>query len=100
MRSRAAEGPLAAFLPAKWRKLIFANGTPDRRLYEVAVLGTLRERLRGSDIGVAGSRDYRAFEDICCPLKEFGTSVSVRRPILPGLLEARAAFPPQTAYNY
>jgi TnpA family transposase len=55
--------PPASFLPPKWRKLIFANGAPNRRLYEVAVLATLRERLRGSDIWVAGSRDYRAFED-------------------------------------
>ena len=59
--------PPAAFLPAKWRKLIFANGATDRRLYEVAVLATLRERLRGSDIWVAGSRDYRAFEDYLLP---------------------------------
>jgi hypothetical protein len=45
------------------RKLIFANGAADRCLYETAVLATLRERLRGSNIWVAGSRDYRAFED-------------------------------------
>jgi hypothetical protein len=55
--------PPASFLPSKWRKLIFANSVPNRRLYEVAVLATLRERLRGSDIWIAGSRDYRAFED-------------------------------------
>ena len=39
----------------------------DRRLYETAVLATLRDRLRGSDIWVAGSRDYRAFEDHLLP---------------------------------
>jgi TnpA family transposase len=59
--------PPASFLPARWRKLIFANGAADRRLYEVAVLATLRERLRGSDIWVAGSHDYRAFEDYLLP---------------------------------
>jgi TnpA family transposase len=59
--------PPASFLPTKWRKLIFANGAPNRRLYELAVLATLRERLRGSDIWVAGSRDYRAFEDYLLP---------------------------------
>jgi TnpA family transposase len=59
--------PPASFLPPKWRKLIFANGAADRRLYETAVLATLRERLRGSDIWVAGSRDYRAFEDYLLP---------------------------------
>ncbi len=55
--------PPASFLPAKWRRLIFANGPADRRLYETAVLATLRNRLKGSDIWVAGSRDYRAFEE-------------------------------------
>ena len=55
--------PPSTFLSPKWRKLIFANGKADRRLYETAVLATLRERLKGSGIWVAGSRDYRAFED-------------------------------------
>jgi len=59
--------PPASFLPPKWRKLIFASGVADRRLYETAVLATLRDRLRGSDIWVAGSRDYRAFEDYLLP---------------------------------
>jgi len=59
--------PPSSFLPPQWRKLIFANGAPDRRLYETAVLATLRERLRGSNIWVAGSRDYRAFEDYLLP---------------------------------
>ena len=43
------------------------SGEADRRLYETAVLATLRDRLRGSDIWVAGSRDYRAFEDYLLP---------------------------------
>ena len=59
--------PPAAFLSAKWRRLIFASGQADRRLYETAVLAILRERLRGSDIWVAGSRDWRAFEDHLLP---------------------------------
>ena len=59
--------PPASFLPPKWRKLIFASGAADRRLYETAVLATLRDRLKGSHIWVAGSRDYRAFEDYLLP---------------------------------
>jgi hypothetical protein len=59
--------PPSTFLPPKWRKLIFANGKADRRLYETAVLATLRDRLKGSGIWVAGSRDYRAFEDYLLP---------------------------------
>jgi hypothetical protein len=61
------ERPPSSFLPPKWRKLIFANGKADRRLYETAVLATLRDRLKGSGIWVAGSRDYRAFEDYLLP---------------------------------
>ncbi len=61
--------PPSSFLPTQWRRLIFANGVADRRLYETAVLVTLRERLRGSNIWVAGSRDYRAFEDYLLPAK-------------------------------
>ena len=59
--------PPSSFLPPQWRRLIFANGAADRRLYETAVLATLREKLRGSNIWVAGSRDYRAFEDYLLP---------------------------------
>jgi hypothetical protein len=59
--------PPSSFLPPQWRKLIFANGAADRRLYETAVLATLRERLKGSNIWVVGSRDYRAFEDYLLP---------------------------------
>ena len=71
--------PPASFLPAKWRKLIFGNGAADRRLYEVAMLATLRERLRGSDIWVTGSRDYRAFEDYLLPA-EVGWNLGIGDP--------------------
>lgn len=56
-----------SFLPPKWRRLIFSKGQADRRLYEVAVMATLRDRLRGSNIWVAGSRDWRAFEEYLLP---------------------------------
>jgi len=59
--------PPSSFLPPQWRRLIFATGAADRRLYETAVLATLRDRLRGSNIWVAGSRDYRAFENYLLP---------------------------------
>jgi hypothetical protein len=59
--------PPSTFLLPKWRKLIFANGKADRRLYETAVLAMLRERLKGSGVWVSGSRDYRAFEDYLLP---------------------------------
>src|SRR5215469_9914609 len=83
--------PPTSFLPAKWRKLIFANGAADRRLYEVAVLATLRERLRGSDIWVAGSRDYRAFEDYLLPA-EAGRNLGIGQETDPArFMQLRAA---------
>ena len=83
--------PPASFLPAKWRKLIFTNGAADRRLYEVAVLAMLRDRLRGSDIWVAGSRDYRAFEDYLLPA-EAGRNVGIGQETDPTrFMDGRAA---------
>ena len=83
--------PPAVFLPVKWRRLIFASGQADRRLYETAVLATLRERLRGSDIWVAGSRDWRAFEDHLLP-PETPISASIGGETEPSrYLTARAA---------
>jgi TnpA family transposase len=83
--------PPASFLPPRWRKLIFANSAPDRRLYEVAVLASLRERLRGSDIWVAGSRDYRAFEDYLLPA-EAGRNAGIGQETDPTrFMKARAA---------
>jgi hypothetical protein len=76
--------PPSSFLQPRWRKLIFANGAADRRLYETAVLATLRDRLRGSNIWVAGSRDYRAFENYLLPAEaarglEIGGDSMIRR---------------------
>jgi TnpA family transposase len=75
--------PPSSFLPPQWRRLIFASGAADRRLYETAVLATLRERLRGSNIWVAGSRDYRAFEDYLLPA-EAGRDISIDGETDPG----------------
>ena len=83
--------PPSSFLPPQWRKLIFANGVAERRLYETAVLATLRERLRGSNIWVAGSRDYRAFEDYLLPA-EAGRDIGIDGETDPGrYIASRAA---------
>lgn len=63
--------PPASFLPRRWRKLIFAGPTPDRRLYETAVLATLRERLRGTGVWVAGTRDHQAFKSYLLRQRSF-----------------------------
>ena len=63
---RRGDVPDAAPMPfanKKWKRLVTKRGTPDRRLYETAVLATLRERLRSGDIWVAGTRNYQRFDD-------------------------------------
>ena len=56
-----------AHLGAAERKLIFGQAKADRRLYEIATLAALRERLRSADIWVEGSRAWRSFEDYLLP---------------------------------
>ena len=59
--------PPSSFLPKKWRKLIFADGRADLRLYYTATLSVLRDGLRSSNIWVSGSRKYRALEQMLLP---------------------------------
>ena len=55
------------------------------------MLATLRERVRGSDIWVAGSRDYRAFEDYLLPA-EAGRNLGMGQEIDPSqFIKTRAA---------
>lgn len=50
-----------------WRQLVIKNGTPNRRLYETAVLATLRNKLRSGDIWVERSANYRRFDSYLLP---------------------------------
>ncbi|MGA8528320.1 MAG: hypothetical protein WB622_01310, partial [Acidobacteriaceae bacterium] len=55
------------------------------------MLATLRERLRGSNIWVTGSRDYRAFEDYLLPV-EAGRDTGIDGETDPGrYIASRAA---------
>lgn len=58
------------FAAKHWHSLIYKNGRPNRRLYETAVVSTLRERLRAGDVWVKGSRDYRRFDSYLMPKVE------------------------------
>lgn len=55
------------------RKLIFVQHKPDRRLYEIATLAALRERLRSADIWVEGSRSFRPIDEHLMPRSTFTT---------------------------
>src|SRR5579859_4906676 len=50
-----------------WRRLVMAGEAPNRRLYETAVLGTLRDKLRSGDIWVERSSSYRSFDSYLLP---------------------------------
>ena len=52
------------------RAAILDNGTPQRRIYETAVVATLRDRLRAGDVWVEGSRGYRRFDAYLVPTDE------------------------------
>ena len=53
------------------RRLIFEQGKPDRRLYEIATLAALRDRLRSADIWVDGSRSFRPIDEHLMPRSTF-----------------------------
>ena len=55
------------------RRLIFGQERPDRRLYEIATLAALRDRLRSADIWVYGSRSYRPIDEHLMPRSTFDT---------------------------
>jgi hypothetical protein len=55
------------------RKLIFGQEKPDRRLYEIATLAALRDRLRSADVWVDGSRSFRPIDEHLMPRSTFTT---------------------------
>lgn len=53
------------------KKLIFDGGKPDWRLYEIATLAHLRDRLRSGDVWVDGSRSFRPIDEHLMPKPAF-----------------------------
>jgi TnpA family transposase len=52
------------FVRQRWAQHVLpGGGGVDRRYYELCVLSELRDRLRAGDVWVAGSRQYRSFEE-------------------------------------
>ena len=50
-----------------WRRLVLEQGRRNRRLYETAVLATLRDKLRSGDVWVEHSSNYRRFDSYLMP---------------------------------
>jgi TnpA family transposase len=59
------------YLAKSERELIFENGRPDRRLYEIATLVHLRDRLHSRDVWVEGSRSFRPIDEHLMPKPAF-----------------------------
>jgi TnpA family transposase len=68
-RSGQREVPADAPMPFRkaWRRLVLEQGRPNRRLYETAVLATLRDKLRSGDIWIEHSSNYRRFDSYLLP---------------------------------
>lgn len=68
-QSGKREVPSDAPMPFRkeWRRLVVESGKPNRRLYEMAVLATLRNKLRSGDVWVERSSSYRRFDSYLLP---------------------------------
>ena len=71
-RSGKRDVPADAPMPFRkeWKRLVTEDGQPNRRLYETAVLATLRDRLRSGDVWVERSANYRRFDSYLLPPAE------------------------------
>lgn len=59
------------FVSKHWKALVKPIGGPiNRRLYETALMATLRDRLRSGDVWIEGSRSYKRFADYLLPKDE------------------------------
>ena len=70
-RRKLPASPPLRFGPRRWRSLVVGRGVVDRAAYELCAFSELRERLRAGDVGVAGSRRDRAFDDDLLPRPTF-----------------------------
>ena len=80
-RRLPAKVPLG-HLTKKVRKLIAADGKRDRRLWEIATLAVLRERLRSGDVWVEGGRSFCPLETQLMPIPDFAARKAAGDPRL------------------
>lgn len=59
------------FIRKRWENYVFGPEGIDRRFYELCVMAELKNALRSGDVSVAGSRQFRDFEDYLMPRPEF-----------------------------
>ena len=74
-REVPADAPMP-FRSKQWKELVLENGKPDRRLYETAVLATLRDRLRSGDVWIERTRNYQRFDEYLLPPADVTTAAA------------------------
>ena len=57
------ESAPTGFVRQRWAPYVLPGGAIDRHHYELCVLSELRDRLHAGEVWVAGSRQYRSFEE-------------------------------------
>ena len=69
-RKVPADAPVG-FVRPRWKRFVFADGDIDRRYYEFAVMSELKNALRGGDVWVPGSRQFKDFDEYLLPRDDF-----------------------------
>ena len=62
-RSSLPKSTPTGFVRQRWAPYVLPGGAIDRRHYELCVLSELRGRIQAGDVWVAGSRQYRSYEE-------------------------------------
>jgi TnpA family transposase len=70
LRKVPERAPLG-FIRRRWEPYVLGPEGIDRRFYEICVMAELKNSLRSGDVSVAGSRQFRDFEDYLMPHSEF-----------------------------
>ena len=62
-RSSLPKSAPTGFVRQRWAPYVLPGGAIERRHYELCVLSELRGRIQAGDVWVAGSRQYRSYEE-------------------------------------
>jgi TnpA family transposase len=71
------------FIRKRWKPFVFSGEDIDRKFYEMAVMSELKNALRGGDIWITGSRQFKDFDEYLLPRAEFNLRQTEGRLELP-----------------
>jgi TnpA family transposase len=67
------------FVRRRWEPHVRPNGEIDRKYYELCAMSELKNALRSGDVWVAGSRQFRDFDEYLLPRADYALRVSQSR---------------------